>query len=231
MDDYDVIASLMGKSEMSRHFAALAYTASVRAAQRRYEGRELDAAPDHPAVELGPRECEFIAARDSFYLSTVSETGWPHVQHRGGPAGFLRVVGLATLAFADFSGNRQYVSVGNLAQNDRAALILMDYPNRRRLKILGHVEIIDVSSPHSDQLAGTVTPQGDFLRGAVDADFLAKMNLAGDAPGGRIERILVIRVAAFDWNCSQHITPRFTESECRTHSFRTTEPSPTKEKS
>lgn len=227
---------------MSRHFAAIAYTASVRAAQRRYEGRELDAAPDHPAVELGPRECEFIAARDSFYLSTVSETGWPHVQHRGGPAGFLRVVGPATLAFADYSGNRQYVSVGNLAQNDRAALILMDYPNRRRLKILGHIEVIDVSSPHSNlpggaasPLVGNAAPQGDLslgprsLRGAVDADFLAKMIPPGDAPGGRIERILVIRVAAFDWNCSQHITPRFTESECQTRASHTTEPSLTKE--
>jgi uncharacterized protein len=205
---------------MSRHFAAIAYTASVRAAQRRYEGRELDAAPDHPPVELGPRECEFIAARDSFYLSTVSETGWPHVQHRGGPAGFLRVVGPAMLAFADFSGNRQYVSVGNLAQNDRAALILMDYPNRRRLKILGHVEVIDINSPSNGQLARIA---------AVDADFLAKMTLPGEAPGSRIERILVIRVVAFDWNCSQHITPRFTESECQTRAFRTTEPSLTKE--
>lgn len=214
---------------MSRHFAAIAYTASVRAAQRRYEGRELNASPDHPTVELGPRECEFIAARDSFYLSTVSETGWPHVQHRGGPAGFLRVVGPATLAFADYSGNRQYVSVGNLADNDRAALILMDYPNRRRLKILGHVEVIDISSPPSGQLAGSVAPRGDFLRGTVDADFLAKMISPGDAPGSRIERILVIRVVAFDWNCSQHITPRFTESECQTRTFHSTEPSFTKE--
>jgi predicted pyridoxine 5'-phosphate oxidase superfamily flavin-nucleotide-binding protein len=123
---------------VSRHFAALTYTPSVRASQRRYGGRELGEASGGNAVaELSRRECEFIAARDSFFLSTVSETGWPHVQHRGGPAGFLRVLDATTLAFADFSGNRQYVSVGNLAANNRAALILMDYPNQRRLKILG----------------------------------------------------------------------------------------------
>ena len=190
---------------MSRHFAALAYTPSVQASQRHYGGQELPVLAEYPDIELGPRECEFIAARDSFYLSTVSETGWPHVQHRGGPAGFLRVVGPATLVFADFSGNRQYVSVGNLAHNDRVALILMDYPNRRRLKILGHVEVIDLA--------------------AVDAELLAKMPPLGDD----VERILTIRVAAFDWNCSRHITPRFTESEWKTRCSSTTEPSITKE--
>lgn len=192
---------------MSRHFAALAYTPSVQASQRRYGGRELPVPAEHPDLELGARECEFIAARDSFYLATVSETGWPHVQHRGGPAGFLRVVGPATLAFADFSGNRQYVSVGNLAHNDRAALILIDYPNQRRLKILGRVEVIDLAA------------------GAANSELLSKM----PALGGDAERILTIRVAAFDWNCSRHITPRFTESEWNTRCSSTTEPSITKE--
>lgn len=183
---------------MSRHFAAIAYTPSVRASQRHYGGRDLgeglEEIGETPVVELGPRECEFIAARDSFYLSTVSESGWPHVQHRGGPAGFLQVLDPATLAFADLSGNRQYVSVGNLSQNDRAALILMDYPNRRRLKILGHVEIVDLA--------------------AVDPDLLAKMIFSDS----NVERIMLIRIAAFDWNCSRHITPRFTENEWQTRS-------------
>lgn len=199
---------------MSRHFAALAYTPSVQASQRRYGGREQPVPAEQPDIELGAREREFIAARDSFYLATVSETGWPHVQHRGGPPGFLLVVDGATLAFADLSGNRQYVSVGNLTHNDRAALILMDYPNRRRLKILGRVEVIDLG-------AG----QQGSLRSAATSELLAKM----PALGGDVERILTIRVAAFDWNCSRHITPRFTESEWETRCSSTTEPSITKE--
>ena len=199
---------------MSRHFAALTYTPSVRASQRRYGGRELGGFLENAVAEFSPRECEFIAARDSFFLSTVSETGWPHVQHRGGPAGFLRVLDATTLAFADFSGNRQYVSVGNLAANDRAALILMDYPNQRRLKILGHVEVIDLAA----SIDATAGP-------AVDAELLAKMQ-----PLGReVERILRIRVVAFDWNCSRHITPRFTESEWQSHCSSPTETSITKE--
>lgn len=201
---------------MSRHFAALTYTPSVRASQRRYGGRELGEASGGNAVaELSRREYEFIAARDSFFLSTVSETGWPHVQHRGGPAGFLRVLDATTLAFADFSGNRQYVSVGNLAANDRAALILMDYPNQRRLKILGHVEVIDMAATTIEAAAGRT----------VDAESLAKMQ-----PLGReVERILLIRVAAFDWNCSRHITPRFTASEWQSLDYSPTETSTTKE--
>lgn len=200
---------------MSRHFAALTYTPSVRASQRRYGGRELGEASGGNAVaELSRREYEFIAARDSFFLSTVSETGWPHVQHRGGPAGFLRVLDATTLAFADFSGNRQYVSVGNLAANDRAALILMDYPNQRRLKILGHVEVIDMAA----SIGATAGP-------AVDPELLAKMQ-----PLGReVERILLIRVAAFDWNCSRHITPCFTASEWQSLDYSPTETSTTKE--
>lgn len=192
---------------MSRHFAAIAYTPSVLACQRRYGGRELEAVPGSPVAELGPAEAAFIAARDSFYLATVSADGWPHVQHRGGPAGFLRVLDSATLAFADFSGNRQYVSVGNLADNDRAALILVDYPQRRRLKILAHVDCRDIA--------------------AVDAEFLAKMRLPTTAQAAAIERILVLRVAAFDWNCSRYITPRFTASEWASSS--TPKPSFTKE--
>lgn len=178
---------------MSRHFAAIAYTPSVRAAQCRYNGGELPVAPVGE-VALGPREKEFIAARDSFYLATVGETGWPHVQHRGGPAGFLKVLGPATLGFADYAGNRQYVSVGNLAHNGKAAMILMDYPNRRRLKILGQIEAVDVAEAPPETLA------------AILPAFT----------GTPVERLMIVSVAAFDWNCSQHITPRYTESEFQT---------------
>ena len=180
---------------MSRHFASLAYTPRVRDCQRRYAGHDQGAglaeAPPAALTALGPREQAFIAERDSFYLATVGETGWPHVQHRGGPPGFLQVLDATTLAFADYSGNRQYVSLGNLAGNDRAALILVDYPNQRRLKILARVEVLDSA--------------------AVDGKFLEKLK----NPEARIERILRLRVAAYDWNCSQHITPRYTADEWR----------------
>lgn len=183
---------------MSRHFAEVAYTPGVRAAQRRYNGREVPVGAGSADPALGPREREFIAARDSFYLATVGEGGWPHVQHRGGPAGFLRVLGPDTLAFADYGGNRQFVSVGNLGHNDRAALILMDYPNRRRLKILGRVQVVDAAAAAPELLAAVLPPTS----------------------GVAVERILLIAVAAFDWNCSQHITPRYTESELQSRGIR-----------
>jgi len=138
------------------------------------------------------RESEraFIAARDSLYMATVSETGWPYVQHRGGPAGFIHVLDDKTFVVADFRGNRQYISVGNLSAGSRAALILMDYANRRRLKILTHVEIKTLDD--DPELAAVVMPPG----------YRAKL-----------ERILLFHLDAFDWNCSQHITQRFTETE------------------
>lgn len=189
---------------MSRHFAEITYTASVKAAQRRYNGHEL-AVPvtSGPAVELGVREIEYIAARDSLYLATVGESGWPHVQHRGGPAGFLKVLDPGTLGFPDYGGNRQYVSVGNLGHDDRVAMILMDYPNRRRLKILGHVQVIDLAAAGPELLSAVLPPFSSVP----------------------VERILLIRVAAFDWNCSQHITPRYTETELQSRGIR---PDPTK---
>ena len=150
-----------------------------------------DPAGDPTGDPLGPTEAQFIAERDSFYLATVSETGWPYVQHRGGPPGFLRVLGPTTLGFADFRGNLQYLSVGNAAHDDRVALFLMDYPNQRRLKVLGHLRAID---------AGTADPA--LLRQVDLPDYEA-----------RVERLMLIEVAAFDWNCPQHITPRFTAAE------------------
>ncbi|WCL55138.1 pyridoxamine 5'-phosphate oxidase family protein [Gimibacter soli] len=135
-------------------------------------------------------EADFLARRDSFYMASVSESGWPYVQHRGGPAGFLTLLDERTLAFADYRGNRQYITLGNIAGNDRVALILMDYPNRRRLKILAHMEVRDL---------------------AADPDLAARLA----QPGYKAlpERAFVLHLHAFDWNCPQHITPRFTTAE------------------
>ncbi|QSR20018.1 pyridoxamine 5'-phosphate oxidase family protein [Novosphingobium sp. KA1] len=177
---------------MSYGFLDVAMTPSVRAAQAEmgadrqwahFEGsREFD--------RFTANEAAFIAARDSFYLGTVSQDGWPYVQHRGGPAGFLKVVDDRTLAFADYRGNRQYISTGNLAANDRASLFLIDYPRRMRLKIYAHVD--KLSLDEDPALADRV----------LDKGYKAKP-----------ERIFRFRLKAFDWNCPQHITPRFTERE------------------
>ena len=177
---------------MGHRFAELAFTPRVKAFQERLGSRRsyarLEGGADSHAA-LGAREAAFIAARDSFYVASVSETGWPYVQHRGGPPGFVRVLDERTLGFADFEGNRQYVSVGNLAGDDRVALFFMDYPNRTRLKLLGHAERIELD--RSELLARLALP-----------DYPAE-----------IERGFLIRVAAFDWNCPRHITPRFTLAE------------------
>ena len=177
---------------MSYGFLDIATTPGVRTMQaemgsahvwERFEG-------DRAFDRFGRNEMDFIAARDSFYMASVSETGWPYVQHRGGPAGFLTVLDERTLAFADYRGNRQYISAGNLRANDRVALILMDYTRQMRLKIFARVEFLPVE-PES-ALAGQV----------LSPDYRA-----------RPERIVLLRLAAFDWNCPQHITPRFTEDE------------------
>jgi predicted pyridoxine 5'-phosphate oxidase superfamily flavin-nucleotide-binding protein len=171
-------------------FLDIATTPSVRAAQRAMGSDRVygNFKGDRSFDRFTPNEAAFIAARDSFYMATVSETGWPYVQHRGGPQGFLKVVDEKTMAFADYRGNRQYISVGNLAAEARAALILVDYAARARLKIYAHVEAV----PIDDDLAALV----------AEPDYSAKP-----------ERVLVLRLAAFDWNCPQHITPRFTEAE------------------
>jgi len=138
---------------------------------------------------LTEREIAFIEDRDSFYMASISEDGWPYVQHRGGPAGFLRVVGENRIGFADYRGNRQYLSTANVAHDDRVALFLMDYPNRRRLKLIGHAR----SSDDPAQIAALMTAGYDALP----------------------ERAFLIDVVGYDWNCPQHITPRFTEDEIR----------------
>lgn len=178
---------------MGHRFAEIAFTPAVRARQEAHGSRagyaRFEGGPPRND-RLGPDEAAFLAARDGFYLASVSETGWPYVQHRGGPPGFLRVLDPGTIAWADFRGNRQYVSVGNLAGDDRVALIAMDYAARRRLKILGHAEAFEVGA--DDGLAERLAVPG------YDA---------------RVERAVRVRVAAFDWNCPQHITPRFTLAE------------------
>jgi uncharacterized protein len=177
---------------MSYGFLDIAATPSVRAVQARmgadriwqdYKGhREYD--------RFTENEAAFIADRDSFYMATVSETGWPYVQHRGGPRGFLKLIDDRTLAFADYRGNRQYISTGNLAADDRACLFLMDYTRPRRLKIYAHVETL-----------------------ALDDD--PALTALVTAPGykAKLERIFRLRLETFDWNCPQHITPRFTEQD------------------
>ena len=175
---------------MPRRFLDLVVTPAVaRAQQRTYGASHAPGAGTEPEP-IGPDEAEFIAARDSFYLASVSETGWPYVQHRGGPAGFLRVIDAKTLAFADVRGNRQLVTAGNVAGDGRVALLLMDYPNRQRLKILGRATFVDAAS---------------------DPALLA--TLAPAATRGRVERLVRIAVEAWDWNCPQHITPRYTLDE------------------
>jgi predicted pyridoxine 5'-phosphate oxidase superfamily flavin-nucleotide-binding protein len=177
---------------MSYGFLDIAITPSVRAAQAKMGADHIwQDFKGHRAFDrFTENERAFIADRDSFYMATVSETGWPYVQHRGGPRGFLKVVDDRTLAFADYRGNRQYISTGNLAANDRVSLFLMDYPHQARLKIYAHVEIL---APDNDpELTALVTVP----------EYKAK-----------VERVFRLRLDAFDWNCPQHITPRFTERE------------------
>ena len=181
---------------MASAFADIAFTPSVKAAQNLYGSRQanlgFESSEDRRNL-LTEREAEFIAERDSFYQATVSESDWPYVQHRGGPKGFLKVLDERTIGFADFRGNVQYLSVGNLNANDRISMILMDYPNRRRLKIWGRVRIV-----HE----------------ADEPDLIAQLEVA--TYRARVERGMVIHVEAFDWNCPQHITPRYSESEVDT---------------
>jgi ferredoxin-NADP reductase/predicted pyridoxine 5'-phosphate oxidase superfamily flavin-nucleotide-binding protein len=178
---------------MARAFAKIAFTPEVQAVQTRMGSRDayrMAESGETESVALGPDEIEFIGARDSFYQGTVSETGWPYVQHRGGPPGFLKILDPQTIGYADFSGNRQYISVGNLNADDRVSLFLMDYPGQRRLKIWGRARVIEEDA------------QPALIARLESPDFRA-----------RIERGVIIRVEAFDWNCPKYITPRFTARE------------------
>lgn len=179
---------------MATAFAEIAFTDAVKEIQERQGSRasyarfDADNAPRRDRLTANERA--FIRARDGFYQASVSADGWPYVQYRGGPAGFLAVLDEETIAYADFSGNKQYLSAGNLTQNDRIALILMDYAGRRRLKIWGRAKLVE-----------------------AEADpFLIDQVAVPDYPAA-VERAVVIKVEAFDWNCPQHITRRFSASE------------------
>ncbi len=177
---------------MAHAYFDIAYTPSVKAAQAangsgdywtNFKGKKEN-------NRLTEAEAEFIVTRDSVYMASVSETGWPYLQHRGGPQGFLRIIDDKTLAFADFRGNRQYISLGNVAANDRVALFLMDYAQRRRLKLYARIEAKDL---------------------AANPALAEKLAMPGYP--ARVERAFVLHVEAFSWNCPQHITQRFTEAE------------------
>jgi predicted pyridoxine 5'-phosphate oxidase superfamily flavin-nucleotide-binding protein len=175
---------------VSHRFADIAFTASVKQVQQRMGSRAAYARNEQVAEPfnhvLTEAEAQFIAARESLYMASVGETGWPYIQHRGGPAGFVRVLDPQTIGFADFRGNRKYISVGNLLTDDRMSLFFMDYPNRTRLKLLGRVQVVD--------------PE--------DVETLGKLAVPGCR--GTVERSIVISVEGFDWICPQHITQRFT---------------------
>ncbi|MCU1336140.1 MAG: pyridoxamine 5-phosphate oxidase-related, FMN-binding [Bryobacterales bacterium] len=178
---------------MAHNFGSLVFTPIVKALQEKYGSRRQyarmeggGASPDH----LGPEESAFIAERDSFYMATVGATGWPYVQHRGGPRGFLKVIDDQTVAFADFRGNKQFITTGNIGTDNRVALIMVDYPRQARLKILGRAEVFE----------------GEHAR-----EWIERLR----EPGYKalIERAYVITIEGFDWNCPRHIKPRFTAEQ------------------
>lgn len=178
---------------MPHGFAQIAFTPAVKRLQTDLGSRSayarLEDRPDTLNVALGEEEAGFITARDSFYMATVGETGWPYIQHRGGPAGFVKVLNERNLGFADFRGNRQYVSLGNLSTDDRVALFFMDYRARRRLKLFGRARVT----------------------GLDEADVLARLEVPDYR--ARVERGMLITIEGFDWNCPQHINPRFSSDE------------------
>jgi uncharacterized protein len=179
---------------MGKRFAQLAFTPLVKDQQRRHGSRsqyQRVETSGSPGNRLGPAEQDFIRRRDGFYMASVSESGWPYIQYRGGSQGFLRVIDDATLGFADLRGNMQYVSTGNLLHDDRVALFLMDYAHQTRLKILGHAEILEDT--------------------AAAKEWLERLRVPEEKTPA--ERAIVIHVDAYDWNCPQHITPRYTEEE------------------
>jgi len=169
----------------------IAFTPAVKRAQERRGSRETYAKMEQRGGwqnKVTPELAEFIAERDSFYLATASPDGQPYIQHRGGPKGFLKVLDQQTLAFADFVGNAQYISIGNLDENNKAFLFLMDYPNRRRIKIWGTAQVVE--------------DDDELLTRLVDADYR-----------GKPARAFLLQVEAWDVNCPQHIKPRWTEEE------------------
>lgn len=181
---------------MSHKFADIAFTPTVKKVQEAHGSRTAYArseqVPEPFNHLLSASEAAFIGARDSVYIATVGETGWPYIQHRGGPKGFVRGLDERTLGFADFRGNRQYISTGNLLNDDRVSMFFMDYTNKTRLKLFGRARAV---SPDDIETLGTLAMPG--YRATVERGFL-------------------ITVEGFDWNCPQHITERFSLEEVRT---------------
>ena len=175
---------------MAMKYLDMTFTDAVHRAQTQYYGRagKITGAPERDP--LGDAEAQFIGDRDSFYLGSISESGWPYIQHRGGPPGFLRVIDETTLVFADYKGNRQLLSTGNVSVNDRVALFLMDYKNRERLKILGHARVEDARL-HPELVAQV-----------SDANMRSS-----------VKRLVFIDVVSFDWSCPKYITPRYSAAE------------------
>jgi len=177
---------------MNRNFTKFAFTPSVKAAQELNGSRRAYASMEESGdrFELTGRETSFIESLDGFFMATVGENGWPYVQFRGGPPGFLKVLDRTTIGLADFQGNRQYISVGNINATGRTSLFLIDYPTRSRLKIWAEAEVVPLAG--NEELLAQIRPD----------DYEAV-----------VERMMVFRVQAYDWNCQQHITPRYTQEE------------------
>lgn len=177
---------------MAHKYAELMFTENVKSMQQQQGSRKSYARMEHGDdynAQLGHKELEFLSESDSFYMASVSETGWPYVQHRGGPKGFIKIIDEATIGFADFRGNKQYISVGNFQANNRVSVFFMDYKNKRRLKMIGRVQVVGEN-------------ESDILEKLSDPDYKAK-----------VERGLIITIEGFDWNCPQHITPRYTKED------------------
>ena len=177
---------------MTQNFTKFAFTDSVKKAQEQHGSRKSYARMEASGDQfiLTSREIPFIQSRDSFYMATVGENGWPYVQYRGGPKGFLKVIDNKTLGYADFRGNMQYISVGNMNSSRKASLFFMDYPSQNRLKIWAESEVIDAGQ---------------------NAELLQALQMP--TYEAHIERLIIFRVQAYDWNCPQHITPRYTSEE------------------
>ena len=179
---------------MARNYRHTMFSDAIKAVQERHGSRaayiKMDADADGTPDALTAKEIGYIALRDSFYMASVTAHGWPYMQHRGGPAGFLRHLGGNRIGFADYRGNKQYISTANLAGDDRVSLFLMDYPNKDRLKLVGHAHSVELTDDPA--LVTSLMPEG--YRATP-------------------ERAFLIDVIGWEWNCSQHITPRFTEAE------------------
>ena len=179
---------------MNQNFTQFAFTESVKKIQQQYGTRHSYARMETSGDRylLTYNETSFIESRDSFYMGTVGENGWPYVQTRGGPKGFLKVLDETTIAYVDFRGNGQYISTGNIKDSNKTSLFLMDYPSQRRLKIWAESTVIEANE---------------------DEKLLKKLQVEGYK--ARIERIVIFKIRAYDWNCPQHITPRYTIEEIK----------------